>query len=169
MNELQRDLKTLSEKVAQLSPKQLRTTLRGAVKGELRKVARKVTKQALSTRLDVDPAEFRKRSVRAEVLRDLKGGFVTVKAGNQHMGLAGQYNTRHRAKVRKWRIGKSPDRYKPIAMWAVDGTKERKTDDGRNRGSMPDYHFFHNGGILMKDVEKGIENAIDKRIKKIGL
>ena len=169
MNELQRDLETLSEKVAQLNPKQLRTTLRGAVKGELKKVARKVTKQALSTSLNVDPTEFKKRSVRARVKNDLSGGFVTVKAGNQYMGLSGQYKTRHRTKVIKWRIGKSPDRYKPIAMWSVDGTEKRKTKDGRNRGSMPDYHFFHNGGILMKDVEKGIEKAIDKRIKKIGL
>ena len=173
-DQLTREMKTLSEKVARLEPKQLYKTMRGAIKNEMRKVARKVANQAISTTLNVDPAEFRLRSVRGRANIDAGGGFATVKAGNQYMGLQGQYRTRHGTKGLKG-VGKRKrkryyvERYKPIAMWAADGTKDRTTKDGQNRGHMKSYRFFNNGGVLSYFAGKNIEAAIEKRIEKLEL
>ena len=171
---LVKDMQTLSDKVAQLEPKRLYKTIKPAIKSEMAKVAKKVANQAIASTLNVDLAEFRLRSVRGRVNDDLLGGFVTLKAGNQYMGKQGQYRTRHGTYGLKG-IGKRKrklyykERYKPIAMWASDGTRMRRTKDGKPRGRMDNYRFFSNGEILMYNADKNIEAAIDKRIKKLGL
>lgn len=156
-----REMTALERRVEQLEPKQLYRAMKNAIKSEMRRVARKVADQAINhPRLNVDAAAFRKRSIRGRANKDLQGGFVTAKAGNQYMGKQGQYLTRHGGKD-----GKA--RYKPIAMWAADGTKERYTRTSKKRRErMPRIGFFDNGAILMYGVEQKISQSLEKYIDK---
>lgn len=165
------EVEAIRKKAAELAPHELYKALHSSIYGEMRKVAATVTAQALSSGLDVDPGEFKKRSIRGRANNELQGGFVTAKAGNQYMGKQGQYLTRYSYKSKKTnrRTWHSYNRYKPIAMWAADGTKERKTLSGKRRGKMDSYRFFNNGDQLMSAAEDRIAKAAIRRIKKFSL
>lgn len=153
-DELTQEIKSLSERMAQLEPKRMYNSLYRPILGEMRKVARKVANQAIRTsHFKINAAEFRKRSVRGCVRKDLQGGFVSTTPGK---GRTAQYLTRR-------------GKYKPIAMWAADGTEKRTTKAGKNRGRMPKFGFMDNGEILMYGVEAKIEKAIERRLEKLGL
>lgn len=109
-NDIEGTVNSLNEIVRGLEPKKMYGVIRNSIRSEMRKAARKVANQGISSELDVDPVEFRKHSVRGRSYKSLQGGFVSIRAGNQYMGLNGQYKTRH-----KYKNGR--DRYKPIAMW----------------------------------------------------
>lgn len=160
---LTKEIQLLNERVAQLSPKRLYKLMRSVVRNEMRRVARKVANQAIASGLNVDPKEFRHagHSVRGNVRRDMTAGFVTLKPHPRYK-VAAMYNTRHGKR------SKDGTRYKPIAYWAADGTRDRKTrGKGLRRGAMPAYNFFNNGDALMAEADKRIGAAFERRVKAI--
>lgn len=78
---------------------------------------------------------------------------------------------------------------KPVAMWAVEGTKERyarhgkgifpvgngqfRTMHGNYTGRMPDYNFLKNAesqgpGIIEGGLAPEIEKSVEERVRKLG-
>lgn len=154
-----------------MSPRNIKKTLKAAY----RRIGKQIADIARS---DLASSGLRhgnnmKRNIRVRVYPRGSGFMITVKPH----GKQGYYK-------------RSQDgAEKPVAMWAVEGTKERHTrhgnlvypiGDGRYRtmkgnwtGSMPGYHFLTHANsqaepIIDRNLQPEIEKAVYERLRKIG-
>ena len=158
-------IEDLQKQLNELSPKELSKALRSSVRIAARKVARKVTDQAMTSKLNVNKKEFiraLKKGVSKKSLRENRlGGYVSDAFSNRPDPKPGQgqYKTRRGA-------------FKPIPFWANRGTKDRsrKMPRGivrRDLGHMDKYDFMSNADNLAIDAIQEIGKAVERRVALI--
>jgi hypothetical protein len=156
----------------QMNGKQIKKSLRGALRAESRK-AQKIAQSKLQTsglRVQGDTADW-KKGIRTRIYPDNKGmGFmITVKARAASRKTGNGEKSMH-----KNRFGFK----KPILMWAEEGTKSRKTKTqtkwgfrkrkGHSTGRMGAYGFMEAATPEMfQSVEAGLAPEVDKAVTKV--
>lgn len=156
--------------------RQLRNTIKRAYRKQA-KEAVEIAKRRLQTcgmNVEGDQSDFAK-GIRSHIYSRGGGFMVTVKARSSRSkkGEKGMHTNRRGLK-------------KPVLMWAEEGTNKRKVGQtrfkigkkrlsfgGKNRGSMPAYHFLDAATPEMfQKVETGlfpsVEEAVNKVAKKCG-
>lgn len=155
----------------QMNGKQIKKSLRGAVRAEARK-AQKIAQQQLEVsglQVKGNAADW-KKGIRTRIYPDNKGlGFlVTVKAR------AASRNGNTEKSMHKNRFGLK----KPILMWAEEGTDARKTKTktkffvrqkkAHRTGRMKPYGFIERATPEMfKTVEENLTPEVEKAVTKV--
>lgn len=163
----------------QMNGKQIKKSMRGALRAEARK-AQKIAQSKLQTsglQVRGDTADW-KKGIRTRIYPDNKGmGFlVTVKA----RAASRKTGTGEKSMHKTYQSIKKPDKYgpKPVLMWAEEGTKIRKTKTqtkwgfrkrkGHSTGRMDAYGFMEDATPEMfQSVEAGLVPEVEKAVTKV--
>lgn len=161
--ELKCDDERLRRMFAEMDPKHRNKALRGAFRAE----ANKVRKAAVSSlRSKMNSNRDLENGIRALVFKQKLGFRVTVGTVNRKSRRTGNIQTKG---YHKNRFGLE----KPVLIWAEDGTVQRRTKKGANRGRMPRYGFIveardRTAPTVTSDLQEQLRNYTIKVARKYG-
>lgn len=130
--------------------------LYSSMKTVMSRLSPKVRSQVLATRLKVT----------ADQVKNAVWSYANGVSGR--MGIKVRPGKRRNADKGKVPVKRKPGWKLPILLWAVEGTGQRTTKKGANRGKMhkEKYNFLRNKEVIERQAMDKLPQEVDRRVNK---